>query len=70
MAGFFFRFLLLFTALVLVHCVPVAQNVAVSQEPTANNDTIVQQWMPEPRERGTFRIIFSCCTTLFLCVCE
>ena len=69
MAKHFFRLLLLFSALVLAHCVPVAP--AVATEPiTDGSETIIEAWMPEPKGRGTLRILSSCCVTLFLCVCE
>ena len=71
MAKYVFRLLLLFSALVLAHCVPIAQGPAIRPEPINNGtERIIQAWVPEPRGRGTFRIIFSCCVTLFLCVCE
>ena len=71
MAKYFLRLLLLCSALALAHCVPVAQDVDIDQEPITNGtEKIIQAWVPEPRGRGSFRIIFSCCVTLFLCVCE
>lgn len=71
MAEFHFRLLSFFSALVLVHCVPIAQDASISQDPINNSsEWIVQAWVPESNGRGTFRIISSCCVTLFLCVCE
>ena len=71
MAKYFFRLLLLFSALVLAHCVPIAQDVAIDPDPITNGtEKIIQAWVPEPKGRGTFKIIFTCCVTLFLCVCE
>lgn len=34
---------------------------------SAQNDTIVHGWVPEPQGRGTLSLLYSCLATILLC---